>query len=429
MIRALVLAVLALALLAGLPAAAQAGEPDATEPAYAVDLRGSDGGFRWQGRETIAITNPGAAPLGDILVRLWGNGANRCARPRWVVISNPSGGVLGGPTRRKCTVVRVKLDAPIAPGARKSVAFDVDIRVPRHQRDRFGRGGKGVALLSNAIPAIAHREHDRWRLDRWFGEGEAWTYPAAEWRVRLRAPERVRIAAPGVPQPDGWRLLLDGRDYSFAAGALRRASAEVAGVDVIAWAPRAAPPEKLRKALEVTKKRLPQLVELFGPFGWPDLQVVVTESTAMEHSALIMTPPDGYIVVHELAHEWWFGSVGGDQAESPWLDEGFATYAEEAVLGQKPWCRRPGPDARFTSRGTDFWRHRLILYGVVYFEGACLLDLIERRMGRPVFRAALRDYAIANRHGWSTEAGFRAAMDAASPRGLGDLWRRFGVAQ
>ena len=66
----------------------------------------------------------------------------------------------------------------------------------------------------------------------------------------------------------------------------------------------------------------------------------------MEHTALIMTPPDGYIVVHELAHEWWFGSVGDDQAESPWLDEGFATYAEEAVLGQRPWCRRPGPDAR-----------------------------------------------------------------------------------
>jgi len=323
--------------------------------------------------------------------------------------------------------VRVKLDTPIAPGARGSVAFDVDIRVPRHQRDRFGRGGKDVALLSNAIPAIAHREHDRWRLDRWFGEGEAWTYPAAEWRVRLRAPERVRIAAPGVPQPDGWRLLLDGRDYSFAAGALRRAFAEVAGVDVTAWAPRAAPREKLRKALEVTKKRLPQLVELFGPFGWPDLQVVVTESTAMEHSALIMTPPDGYIVVHELAHEWWFGSVGDDQAGAPWLDEAFATYAEEAVRGQRPWCRRPGAGARFVTRGVDFFRGRPIDYGAVYFDGACLLDRLEHRMGRHTFRAALRAYAIAHRYGWSTGAAFRAAMDAATPKPLGPLWRRFRV--
>ena len=48
-------------------------------------------------------------------------------------------------------------------------------------------------------------------------------------------------------------------------------------------------------------------------------------------------------------------------------------------------------------------------------------------MGRRVFRAALRRYAIDNRYGWSTAARFRAAMDAASPRPLGDLWRRYEV--
>ena len=92
-----------------------------------------------------------------------------------------------------------------------------------------------MALLSNAIPALAHREGGAWRLDKWFGSGEAWTYPAAEWRVRLRAPARVRIAAPGVLQPDGSRLVANGRDYSFAAGRLRSRSADVAGVAVTAW--------------------------------------------------------------------------------------------------------------------------------------------------------------------------------------------------
>jgi aminopeptidase N len=196
---------------------------------------------------------------------------------------------------------------------------------------------------------------------------------------------------------------------------------------VTAWAPAAAPERRLQRALDVTRRRLPRLEQLFGPFGWPDLQVVVTNSTAMEHSALVMTPPTEYIVVHELAHEWWFGTVGDDQAEAPWLDEGFATYAEEAVLGRPPWCRRPGPERRLMTRGVDFFRSQPARYGAAYFEGACLLDLLERRMGTVTFRTALREYAIANRYGWSTAAEFRAAMDAASPRGLGDLWRRFGV--
>ena len=63
----------------------------------------------------------------------------------------------------------------------------------------------------------------------------------------------------------------------------------------------------------------------------------------------------------------------------------------------------------------------------MYFDGACLLDRLQARMGRDRFRAALRDYALAHRYGWSTGARFRAAMDAASPVPLGDLWRRYRV--
>ena len=48
-------------------------------------------------------------------------------------------------------------------------------------------------------------------------------------------------------------------------------------------------------------------------------------------------------------------------------------------------------------------------------------------MGAARFDAALRGYALAHRYGWSTGAAFRAAMDAASPVPLGDLWTRYRV--
>jgi len=34
------------------------------------------------------------------------------------------------------------------------------------------------------------------------------------------------------------------------------------------------------------------------------------------------------IGVHETAHQWWFASVGNNQALEPWLDEALATYSE-----------------------------------------------------------------------------------------------------
>jgi hypothetical protein len=422
-IRALALALAALAVGA---ARAAAGEPDATAPAYDVALRGSDRGRHWSGRETIAFTNPGAAPLDRIWIRLWGNGGIGCRTPRPVRIANVAGAAAGEPAMF-CSAVPLVLAAPLAPGARGSVSFAVDIRTPPFP-GRFGRRGR-MALFSNAIPALAHLEGGRFRLDRYFPFGEAWTYPAADWNVRLAAPPGTSVAAPGVPQPDGSRRLERGRDYSFAAGRLRSLQAVIDGVTVTAWGPRGKRRGGLAEALRITRRRLPRLAALFGPYGWPDLQIVVTDDAAMEHTGLIMTPAEDFIVTHELAHEWWYALISNDQAQAPWLDEAFASYSEEAAGAQRrPWCRRPGPHARLVTRDTAYFRrHRFAGYGAVYAEGACLLDVLRKRMGRAVFDAALRDYALANRYGWSTAAEFRAAMDAASPVPLEDLWRRYRV--
>ena len=413
----------ALAVAAAAPAAA--GEPDATAPAYAVALRGSDGGFAWRGRETLTLTNPGPRALDRVWIRLWGNGRGGC-RGRRAVRIGAVHGARPGRLRLRCTAVALRLAAPLAPGARGSVSFRLAIRVPRAD-DRFGHGGRHLALLSNAIPALAHRERGRWRLDRWFGSGEAWTYPAADWTVRLDAPPQVSVAAPGVRLPDGSRRVEHGRDYSFAAGHMRALRADVGGVAVSVWAAQRARPARLARALAIARKRLARLTALYGPYGWPDLQIVLTDVTAMEHTGLVMTPAVDLVITHELAHQWWFGSVGDDQARSPWLDEAFASFAEEAAGDEPPWCFRPGPDARLVTHGVAYWRPRDERYGVVYYEGACLLDMLQARMGRERFRAALRDYAIAQRYGWSTGARFRAAMDAASPAPLGDLWRRYRI--
>ena len=140
-----------------------------------------------------------------------------------------------------------------------------------------------------------------------------------------------------------------------------------------------------------------------------------------------MTPPVDFVVTHELAHEWWYALISDDQAQAPWLDEAFASYAEEAAgAQQRPWCRRPGP-ARASSRAA----RRTSGAGATPATArstprarACSTCCASAWAAR-VFDAALRDYALANRYGWSTAAEFRAAMDAASPVPLDDLWRRY----
>ena len=150
----------------------------------------------------------------------------------------------------------------------------------------------------------------------------------------------------------------------------------------------------------------------------------------MEHTGLIMSPAIDYVMTHELAHEWWYALISDDQARAPWLDEAFAS-----LLGgggrrpQRPWCRRPGPRTGLVTRGTAYFRQRALQR----LRRGLLRGRVPARPAAPahgrarVFDAALRAYAVANRYGWSTAAKFRAAMDAASPVPLDDLWGRYGV--
>jgi len=54
-----------------------------------------------------------------------------------------------------------------------------------------------MAMFSNALPALAHLEAGAFRLDRYYSGGEAWTYPAADWTVRLDPVDVLPIPAAG----------------------------------------------------------------------------------------------------------------------------------------------------------------------------------------------------------------------------------------
>ena len=80
----------------------------------------------------------------------------------------------------------------------------------------------------------------------------------------------------------------------------------------------------------------------FAPYPYETLAVVQTDiHDGQEYDGLVFLASDFYgqygggaknnlttIGVHEIAHQWWFGLVGNDQAMEPWLDEAMATYSE-----------------------------------------------------------------------------------------------------
>lgn len=89
-----------------------------------------------------------------------------------------------------------------------------------------------------------------------------------------------------------------------------------------------------------------------GEYPYKELDIVQTAlSNGMEFPGLVMAAlPDvediqrldqnaGYtsacsMIAHETAHQWFYGGVGNDPYEEPWLDEGFAEYCEDVLYQQ-----------------------------------------------------------------------------------------------
>ena len=421
------------------PAAAQAAArqdppPDPFAPAYSLDLQGSSSGYRWSGRETVAFTNPGPDPISEIHLKLWGNGtaSGRCPKTRAVRVRD-----VAGATARAlgvgCTDLPLALDTPVAAGERREISLTVDISVPKRV-DRFGRY-RGVALLSNALPILAARTQGAWRRDRYFPSGEAFVSEPATWTVRLTPPKGLQVAASGQLGADGAHTATDSRDFAFVAGKLREHEQTVGGVKIRTVAPKSEPRDRWQRAQRFAREEMTDLVRLLGPFPFAEVDVVMVP-VGMEHAGLVMTPHLRFVVAHELAHEWFYASVGNDQARSPWLDEGFATYGEEWVTGYRGrYCGNlpRGTRRREITKGTAYWqssRRVMRRYGnTIYFAGSCLLHELRGALGTTAFHTALRDYVAAKRFGWSTAADFKAAMEAAAgePARLAAIWRRYGL--
>ena len=158
---------------------------------------------------------------------------------------------------------------------------------------------------------------------------------------------------------------------------------------------------------------------------------------ALENQTLPTYPITGrgytWLVVHELAHQWFGDSVGLRRWKDIWLNEGAATFMEirweETHGGQSAaaWLRG-AYDQR--SAANDFWDLTIgdpgadhIFAGPVYTRGAMTLQALRNRIGEDDFWTLLRRWVSENRNGLGTREGFEAMAEDVSGEQLGQFFR------
>ncbi|MCC7013833.1 MAG: M1 family metallopeptidase [Planctomycetes bacterium] len=182
----------------------------------------------------------------------------------------------------------------------------------------------------------------------------------------------------------------------------------------------------------------------FGPYPFPDSKFALVQTSfwGMEHSTAVAygsTFPAwckqngvkdklarrneffDYILVHEVAHEWWGNAVSAADWGDFWIHEGFGTYAEGVFV---EWTQG-------VERAREYWTRSRAFIGkqgsvhrgakkdsgqayanIIYGKGAWVLHTLRTFVADDaVWFATLKEFNLRHRYGNASTADFRELLE------------------
>jgi cytosol alanyl aminopeptidase len=190
-----------------------------------------------------------------------------------------------------------------------------------------------------------------------------------------------------------------------------------------------------RIALQMAKEQLAILERWFGsPYPYAKLDLVAVpnfSAGAMENAGLITFREElllldkrssaaskrrvAMVMAHELAHQWFGNLVTMKWWDDLWLNEGFASFMEAALVDEWRPAMRAGlnnlsgagwvmgidalPSARAVRKPVSNTYQALAAFdGITYVKGSAIIGMLQHWLGRDAFLRGLKDYF--KKHAW-----------------------------
>ncbi len=253
--------------------------------------------------------------------------------------------------RLENTMLHLPLPQPLPPGTPLTITFDFSLTLPRLDPTGWGPEGNagwepGLVQMGDFYPALVpYRSGNGWQTWQYVPVGDPVISSLADYDVTVSIPADYLVAAAGFTETDaaGHHFHLEkARAFAFLASSnYVRFDDVVDGIPVSVYVTRDYGEMGL-VVLGTAVNALTLFNQQYGPYPYPEL--IIAENgflTSNEYSGFISlggylfdVHNGGYdsllvaLTAHEIGHQWWYGGVGNDQVNEPWLDESLAMYSE-----------------------------------------------------------------------------------------------------
>ena len=326
-------------------------------------------------------------------------------------------------------ILTIPLVSPLGNGNTAEFEIESIVTVPVC-RGRFGNYA-GLMSLTGFFPKMCVYNEKGWDTTPYHFVGDPFYSNIGDYYVKLTLDEKAVLATTGsiTNVSEGEKRIYEieaenVRDYAVAASTeYNIEKTKVDGIIVQSYFKG----DKGKEALQYAVDMLKLLTEKVGPYPYPQLSVVESALYygGMEFPGLILINTeyykDGYeealkkVTAHETAHQYWYGVVGNDEVNEPWVDEALTDFSVQLLnieqMGNEEaskyfqdnvvntytifeeYFKNAGIAFNNAAGGSIFDYEDNIQYSLaVYYLGSIMYQSLYEIMGRDAFYNALKQY-------------------------------------
>ena len=351
-------------------------------------------------------------------------------------------------------ILSIPLESTLRPNSYVDIEIKFSLLIPNCNH-RFGYG-ENTLNLGNWYPIACVFEDGEFMTDGYSPNGDPFYSEVANYTVSITYPNTLKIATTGIvleSTTDATSTTTTAtaravRDFAMVLSDKFETLTTTVGDTTINYFYY---DDKNPEAhLETARLAVSTFNEMFGAYPYTILNVAKANflQGGMEYPNLVYISDEvdldseyNNVIIHEIAHQWWYGVVGNNECEYAWIDEGLADYSTALFYDENPSYGRTSSEVFNSALSSyllfcDVYRdvyddldtsmnrniHKFnteteYVY-LTYVKGVLMFDSISEIIGENKMQSALRDFYENNMFSTVTPADLIESFESVTHKKL-----------